>query len=118
MMDGLMLGKGGNCFAYGARMLPGFDEPSRHLPMLIAACHRFFPTLARIPLAASWCGPSDRSVSGFPFFGQLNQHPDIVYGFGYSGNGVGPSRIGAKILLTKRPLKNIIKRKKAIKIEN
>ena len=94
----LMLGKGGNCFAYGARMLPGFDEPSRHLPMLTAACHRFFPTLARIPLAASWCGPSDRSVSGFPFFGQLNQHPDIVYGFGYSGNGVGPSRIGAKIL--------------------
>jgi hypothetical protein len=33
------------------------------------------------------------------------------------GRPVG-DRIGAKILLTKRPLKNIIKRKKAIKIEN
>jgi hypothetical protein len=30
----------------------------------------------------------------------------------------GDGGIGAKILLTKRPLKNIIKRKKAIKIEN
>jgi hypothetical protein len=33
-------------------------------------------------------------------------------------DGPTEDRIGAKILLTKRPLKNIIKRKKAIKIEN
>lgn len=98
-VDGrLMLGKGGNTFAYGARMLRQFDEPSRQVPMLQASLARFFPSLAAVPLAASWNGASDRSVTGFPFFGQLNGHRDIVYGFGYSGNGVGPSWIGGQIL--------------------
>jgi hypothetical protein len=58
----------------------------------------FFPALRGVPIDASWNGPSDRSVSGFPFFGRLNQAPNIFYGFGYSGNGVGPSYMGGQLL--------------------
>ena len=45
-----------------------------------------------------WNGGSDRSTTGFPFFGNLNDHPNIHYGFGYSGNGVIQCRLGGKIL--------------------
>ncbi|MNP42810.1 hypothetical protein D3C76_1365990 [compost metagenome] len=31
-------------------------------------------------------------------FGRLNGHSNIHYGIGWSGNGVGPSRLGGRIL--------------------
>lgn len=94
----LMLGKGGNTFAYGGRMAPVFDQPSPYRNELAGRLAQFFPGLAQVPIAASWNGASDRSVTGLPFFGQLRGRPDIVYGFGYSGNGVGPTRMGGEIL--------------------
>ncbi|MDW5416138.1 FAD-dependent oxidoreductase [Iodobacter sp. CM08] len=98
-VDGrLMLGKGGNTFAYGNRMLRSFDRPSRYQASLKQTLGRFFPALQDVPIAASWNGPSDRSVTGLPFFGKLNQHSRIFYGFGYSGNGVGPTYLGGQIL--------------------
>ncbi|MBV9003104.1 MAG: hypothetical protein JO181_00490, partial [Solirubrobacterales bacterium] len=42
-------------------------------------------------------GPIDRSVDGLPFFFALGR-PDLVCGAGYSGNGVGPSVLGGRIL--------------------
>ncbi|GGP20223.1 FAD-dependent oxidoreductase [Silvimonas iriomotensis] len=94
----IMLGKGGNTFAWGGRMLPSFDQPSAYQEQLHKALRRMFPAWHDVPLAASWNGASDRSVTGLPFFGHLNGHPHIVYGFGYSGNGVGPSYMGGQIL--------------------
>ena len=43
-------------------------------------------------------GPIDRSLSGLPFFDRLGGRAYIVYGLSFSGNGVGPTLIGAKIL--------------------
>ncbi|TLF52631.1 FAD-dependent oxidoreductase [Halomonas urmiana] len=94
----LMLGKGGNTFAFGGHVHGVFDRPSRYRAALRQSLTEFFPRLAEVPLAASWTGPSDRSVTGLPFFGALPGHANIVYGFGYSGNGVGPTRMGAKLL--------------------
>jgi putative aminophosphonate oxidoreductase len=94
----VMLGKGGNTFAYGARMLPVFDRPSPHARSMTKALAEFFPELADVPVAASWNGASDRSVTGLPFFGRLDGHPSIFYGFGYSGNGVAPTYMGGQIL--------------------
>jgi hypothetical protein len=37
-------------------------------------------------------------VTGFPFFGRLDDAPNVLYGFGYSGNGVGPTYMGGQIL--------------------
>ncbi|WP_343584805.1 FAD-dependent oxidoreductase [Herbaspirillum sp.] len=94
----LMLGKGGNTFARGGRIAPVFDQRSPYEAELTRALHGFFPTLRNTPITASWNGPSDRSVSGFPFFGRLEGAAHIYYGFGYSGNGVGPSYMGGQIL--------------------
>lgn len=94
----LMFGKGGNTFAYGGRMLPLFDEPSPYRDDLERRLVQFMPELQGTPIAASWNGASDRSVTGLPFFGCLRGRPDIFYGFGYSGNGVGPSRMGGELL--------------------
>ncbi|MNG86830.1 Gamma-glutamylputrescine oxidoreductase [compost metagenome] len=94
----LMLGKGGNRFAFANRYLADFDRPSRYLAPLTLALHRFFPALAQVPIAASWCGASDRSVDGLPFFGHWRHSANIVYGLGYSGNGVAQSWIGGRIL--------------------
>jgi len=98
-VDGrIMLGKGGNTFARGGRIAPVFDQRSPYEAQLTQALHSFFPALRDTPITASWNGPSDRSVTGFPFFGRLDGAPHISYGFGYSGNGVGPSYMGGQIL--------------------
>ncbi|MGL5584087.1 MAG: FAD-dependent oxidoreductase [Plesiomonas sp.] len=94
----LMLGKGGNTFAFANRHLAQFDQPSRYRTPLTAALKQFFPKLANTPVAASWCGASDRSVDGLPFFGHWRNSNNIVYGLGYSGNGVAQSWIGGQIL--------------------
>lgn len=94
----LMFGKGGNTFAYGGRMLPVFNQPSPYRDELAQRLKGFIPELANTPVAASWNGASDRSVTGLPFFGCLRGRPDVFYGFGYSGNGVGPSRMGGELL--------------------
>jgi len=94
----LMLGKGGNTFAFGGKMLAEFDQPSRYQTQLRQSLHEFFPSLSKVPIAASWNGASDRSVTGLPFFGQLDGQPNICYGFGYSGNGVSTCYLGGQIL--------------------
>jgi putative aminophosphonate oxidoreductase len=98
-VDGrIMLGKGGNTFSWGGRIAPVFDQRSPYEAELTDALRSFFPALRDTPITASWNGPSDRSVTGFPFFGKLDGAPHIYYGFGYSGNGVGPSYMGGQIL--------------------
>jgi putative aminophosphonate oxidoreductase len=94
----LMLGKGGNTFAYGGRIPLAFDQRSSYESELTRAVRAFFPSLSQVPVTSSWTGPSDRSVTGFPFFGRLNGAANIFYGFGYSGNGVGPCYTGGQIL--------------------
>jgi hypothetical protein len=51
-----------------------------------------------VPVAASWRGQVTRTKTGLPFFGTLPGHPAVFYGHGYSGNGVGPSWMGGRIL--------------------
>ncbi|WP_404937325.1 FAD-dependent oxidoreductase [Pseudomonas sp. JDS08PS003] len=94
----IMLGKGGNTFAYGGRMLPVFDQPSPYAGLLHKSLGQFFPAFAEVPVAATWNGPSDRSVTGLPFFGQMSRAGNLFYGFGYSGSGVGPCHMGGQIL--------------------
>jgi hypothetical protein len=57
-----------------------------------------YPTVADVPVEHEWSGWVDRSVTGLPVFGRLRSAPHIVYGIGFSGNGVGPTRVGGRIL--------------------
>ena len=94
----LMLGKGGNRIAFGNRLHRSFDAPSAYRGQLQRALAQFFPALAEVPVAQSWTGASDRSATGFPFFGLAPGHRRVYYGCGYSGNGVVQSRLGGLIL--------------------
>jgi len=94
----LMLGKGGNMFAFNNRVYPAFDQPSRYQAQLRHAMASFFPYLNNCRIERTWTGASDRSTTGLPFFGHLNSQSNIVYGLGYSGNGIGQSYLGGQIL--------------------
>ncbi|MBP2698813.1 FAD-dependent oxidoreductase [Photobacterium lucens] len=94
----LMLGKGGNYFSFGNKISKVFDSPSRYTNLLRNSFNKLFPSLEKEKFAATWTGASDRSTTGLPFFGHLNDNPNIVYGLGYSGNGVAQTWIGGQIL--------------------
>ena len=93
----LMLGKGGNYFSFANRMSDKFEQPSRYQTLLNNSLSRFFPE-HNFEIDRTWTGPSDRSITGFPFFGHLNNQANVIYAGGYSGNGVVQSFLGANIL--------------------
>ncbi len=93
----LMLGKGGNYFSFANRMSDKFEQPSRYQTLLNNSLSHFFPN-HNFEIDRTWTGPSDRSVTGFPFFGHLNNQANVIYAGGYSGNGVVQSFLGANIL--------------------
>jgi putative aminophosphonate oxidoreductase len=89
-------GKGGGRLAYGARFA-SFNGRSPIESQLAASMRSVYRSLQTVPIAASWSGPIDRTVDGLPFFSTLGR-PDLICGAGYSGNGVGPSVLGGRIL--------------------
>ncbi len=90
-------GKGTGAVAYGSRITGTFDGPSSRAPIVGAALRATYPQLADVPLASTWSGPIDRAVDGLPFFTTLGR-PDLICGAGFSGNGVGPTVLGGRIL--------------------
>ena len=59
---------------------------------------RGHPALAGLAFADSWYGPIDRTRSGLPLFGRFPRNPSILYGYGFSGNGIATTPIGGRIL--------------------
>jgi glycine/D-amino acid oxidase-like deaminating enzyme len=76
---------------------PRFAYDERSVEVAIGDLHRMFPTFADVPIEAAWGGPIDVSGDHLPFFGTL-EHGNVHYGLGYTGNGVGPSHLGGRIL--------------------
>ena len=74
---------------------PAVAAHRRHAPRACATAIRRSPIFT---LASSWNGPIDRTASGLPLFGSLPGNPDIVYGYGFSGNGIGMTYLGGQIL--------------------
>lgn len=94
----MVFGRGGGDFAFGGKIGGLYEGPSRHAREVADLLYRFYPELRASGIVRSWSGPIDRSMDGLPCFGHLGKHPDIVYGYGYSGNGVGPTYLGGKFL--------------------
>jgi glycine/D-amino acid oxidase-like deaminating enzyme len=94
----LMFGKGGGTLAYRNRITAGFDHPGRREPALRSQLLRTYPTLWDVPIEESWSGPIDYSLSGLPFFVRLREAPSVLVCAGFSGDGVGPSRLAGEIL--------------------
>ncbi len=94
----IMLGKGGNTFSFNNKVIPSFDGPSTIEKFLKKSLLKFFPSLQNTKIIQSWNGPSERTKTGFPFFGYHPKNNNIIYGFGYSGNGILPTYVGGEIL--------------------
>jgi putative aminophosphonate oxidoreductase len=97
--DGRMIyGKGGWGIALHDRIGPRFDRDEGRAREVTRAMHEVYPTIADVPIEADWCGPIDRTRTGLPIFGHLGGRSHIVYGVGFSGNGVAPCLVGGRIL--------------------
>jgi glycine/D-amino acid oxidase-like deaminating enzyme len=93
----VVLGRGGGALAYGA----GFDfddPPARRTAAVAEELPRLVPAARGVPVEYAWGGAVDRSVDGLPFFGLLPGRARVVYGAGFSGNGVGPCVIGGRVM--------------------
>ncbi len=94
----IAFGKGGGALAFGPRVGDAFEGVSRRSRVVERHFRRLYPALADVPVVRSWTGPIDRSRTGLPFFGPLPGRARALVGVGYSGNGVGPSYLGGRIL--------------------
>jgi len=98
-LDGrIVFGKGGGTLAYDNRITPAFDHPGRREPGIRTQLLRTYPALWDLPIAERWSGPIDYSLSGLPFFVRLREAPSVLVCAGFSGDGVGPSRLAGEIL--------------------
>jgi gamma-glutamylputrescine oxidase len=57
-----------------------------------------FPCLVDIKLDLAWSGPMDCTLNLFPQVGTLPNHDNVFYVQGYSGFGVTPSHVIAKVV--------------------
>jgi putative aminophosphonate oxidoreductase len=91
-------GRGGGRLAFGGRVNSEFDRNDAQTEGLKKDLVRLVPAAAGVPITNDWGGPIDRTTDGLPFCGRLDGKVPIVYGTGYSGNGVAPSVTFGKIL--------------------
>ena len=75
-----------------------FDHPGGREPQIRSQLLRTYPALWDVPIAEAWSGPIDYSLSGLPFFVRLREAPSVLVCAGFSGDGVGPSRLAGEIL--------------------
>ncbi|HXG75416.1 MAG TPA: FAD-dependent oxidoreductase, partial [Gaiellaceae bacterium] len=91
----IVFGWGGGAMGFGGR-------PSDRLeldPWVVSRTRehlvRFFPQLRGRAVEHAWGGPIDVSPTHLPIFGSRGR---VHHGFGFTGNGVGPSYLGGEIL--------------------
>ncbi len=94
----VVFGAGGGFLSYANRVGRKFDGASPRAAEVAGYFRQTYPAFGDIGIASHWTGPIDRSRSGLPFFSRLGGRGDILYGLGFSGNGVGPTMLGGKIL--------------------
>jgi hypothetical protein len=66
--------------------------------MVAGDLRRYYPALSDVRIVRDWGGPIDRTPDSLPLMGHLGGREHLLYGVGWSGNGVGPSVLAGKIL--------------------
>jgi len=94
----VLAGKGGLASALGGRIHNGIFHSDRRAATVQSSFRRLYPAFADLSIDTSWAGPVDRTFDGMPMLGSLRGHENILFGIGWSGNGLGPSKIGGRIL--------------------
>ena len=93
----VVMGSGSGPIGFGGRLDERFTADAPSIARAEAGLRFLLPGLAEARVERSWGGPIDVSADHFPFFGILPESR-VHYGAGYSGNGVGPSWLGGRIL--------------------
>jgi len=91
----IALGWGGGQMGFGGRHDGRLDVDRNAALHAVAALRRFFPQLQGREITHAWGGPIDVSPTHLPIFGSRGR---VHYGFGFTGNGVGPTYLGGEIL--------------------
>lgn len=94
----VVFGKSLGHFAFAGQVADHYEGSSPRAAEVEESFRKLYPTLSDMEIEASWTGPIDRSVDGLPFFGRLDNHSGIVFGIGFSGQGVAPTVLGGTIL--------------------
>jgi len=92
----IAFGWGGGKMVYGARLRRHAEVDADVVAQVATHLTRFFPQLEGRRIAHAWGGPIDVSPNHTPMVGTLDGR--VHYAFGYTGNGVGPSRMVGHIL--------------------
>lgn len=79
------------------RVDPDCDHSAPHYAALHESFRRHFPQLAELAFPYAWGGPIASTTRLTPFFGTL-ENGRVHYGLGYTGHGIGSTRIAGKIL--------------------
>ena len=93
----IVMGSGSGPIGFGGRLDERFTADGPSVARAEAGLRFLLPGLAEARVERAWGGPIDVSADHFPFFGTL-PGTRVHYGAGYSGNGVGPSWLGGRIL--------------------
>jgi glycine/D-amino acid oxidase-like deaminating enzyme len=91
----IVFGWGGGHMGYGTRRRGVIDVDPSAAARAQATLKRFFPELQDVAIEAAWGGPIDVSPIRLP---QYRSAGRVLAGFGFTGNGVGPSYLGGQIL--------------------
>lgn len=93
----IAFGAGVGQAGFGGRIDKRFTEDSHAVQRAAAGFRRIFPTLADVGLEDAWGGPIDVSSNRLPVMGS-SHGGRVHFAHGYSGNGVGPSRLAGRVL--------------------
>jgi glycine/D-amino acid oxidase-like deaminating enzyme len=94
----IAFGKGGGSIGFDGRIRRAMHHNVTRSSTVTRDFHRYYPMLRTVTITHDWAGPIDRTRNSLPIFGRLYGDANIYYGVGWSGNGVGPSVVGGKIL--------------------
>lgn len=93
----IAFGSGGGRMAYGARLGRRVEVDRAAAGRLVTDLTRLFPDLRGRRIEHAWGGPVDVSPNHMPILGTL-PGGRIQYVCGFTGNGVGPSRLAGSTL--------------------
>jgi len=91
----IAFGWGGGRMGYGGRASDRLELDPRVVARTHESLVHFFPQVRGRALTHAWGGPIDVSPTHLPIFGSRGR---VHHGFGFTGNGVGPSYLGGEIL--------------------
>ena len=95
--DRILWGTSEAAYYRGNRVDPQCDHSPAHYEGLRASFRRHFPALAALRFPYAWGGPICSTTRLTPFFGAA-VGGRVHYGLGYTGHGLGTTRLAGRIL--------------------